>query len=142
MIAGIKQSSTDLYGDLLPQGALRLGTVRLRHHEAVWGVAFSPDGKTLASGASDAVIRLWDPATGKPIGEIRDSSAWPNSCMAFSPDGSKLATGSGDGGDVCLWNVRTGKMLFEKQGHKTRILGLAFAPDGLSFASVARVWNA
>jgi WD40 repeat protein len=64
--------------------------------------------------------------------------------VAFSPDGSKLATGAGDG-DVRLWNVRTGKMLFEKQGHKKQVSGLAFAPDGLSFASAGgnvRVWNA
>src|SRR5262249_18760333 len=59
---------TDSHGDLLPPGALaRLGTVRLRHSAHVSSVAFSPDGKTLASGEYDHAIRLWDVATGKEI---------------------------------------------------------------------------
>src|SRR5262249_16894975 len=56
-----KDISFDQYGDPLPQGALaRLGTMRLRHHEQVRGVAFSPGGKILASISMDEAIHLWD----------------------------------------------------------------------------------
>ena len=96
VIAGIKQNSTDLFGDPLPQGALlRLGTVRLRHHEAVWGVAFSPDGTILASIASDGVIRLWDPSTGPVIRDARFAGAAKLECGFFA---GRLEAGNGSGG--------------------------------------------
>jgi RNA polymerase sigma factor (sigma-70 family) len=60
---------TDRHGDLLPFGAsARLGTVRLRHGDTVSSVAYAPDGKTIATGGGDEIVRLWEAATGKPIG--------------------------------------------------------------------------
>jgi hypothetical protein len=79
------------------------GTI-LAHGSEVESVAFSPDGKILASGSWDDTVKLWDAATGE---EVRTLSGYRSaaSCVAFSPDGKTLASGSEDG-TVKLWDVR------------------------------------
>ena len=77
----------------------------------VLGVAFSPDGKLLATGYGDGYVRLWDPATGQAIGAplLADTSPQGQGgvgAVAFSPDGKLLATAGGDG-YVRLWNPAT-----------------------------------
>ena len=69
---------------------------------AVYGVAFSPDGRTLAS-ASWQTIELWNPFTGEHIGTFTGHPGW-NRAVAFSPDGQTLASGS-DYGTVILWDM-------------------------------------
>src|SRR5262245_33272691 len=62
---------TDAVGDPLPDRAVaRIGTLRFRHAGAVYCVAYSPDGKLLASAGADDAVRLWDPATGKEVRAI------------------------------------------------------------------------
>jgi hypothetical protein len=91
--AGAKKERTDLYGDPLPACATyRIGTVRFRQAH-VWRVAFSPDGKTIASGGRDHEVRLWDPETGRTVRRFRGHPESIN-CVAFSPDGKRLASGS------------------------------------------------
>src|SRR6266851_593977 len=87
---------SDAYGDPLPPGAIaRLGTIRLRHGGQIGSVAFSPDGKILASGAADNLVKFWDPDTGKEMAVLKGHThtVWS---VAFSPDGKTLATGSAD----------------------------------------------
>src|SRR5262249_598608 len=56
----------DLPGDPLPDGALaRVGTLRFRHFATIVSVAYAPDGKSVATGGRDGVVRVWDAATGR-----------------------------------------------------------------------------
>ena len=115
------------------------------HTGAVIGVAFSPDGKLLASSAQgDPVARIWDTATGKQVRELKGHTDWLRS-VVFSPDGKLLATGSVDK-TVRLWNVADGSLLSTLEGYTDLVGNLAFSPNGMLLATTARdgtvrLWN-
>ncbi len=118
------KAKADLYSDPLPPAALaRMGTLRFRHETYVNSVAYSPDGKRLASGAW-SVIRLWDAATGEEVLSI-DSPHRANGGVCFSPDGNIVATASS--GCLQLWDSRTGKKLREQKYVRD---SFSFSPDG------------
>ena len=88
----------DRSGDTLPTGyMMRLGSIRRRHTGNVTGVAFSPDGKMLASTSWDGAIRLWNPQSGKPIRSLTGTVDRGSFAAAFSPDGRRIVTTSEDG---------------------------------------------
>ena len=89
-------------------------------------MAFSPDGRLLATASEDKTARLWDPATGK---NLRTLTGHTNAVMgvAFSPDGRLLATASWDH-TARLWDPATGERLRTLTGHTRQGLGGGVQP--------------
>jgi WD40 repeat protein len=121
------------------------------HTCGVYSVAFSPDGKYVASGSDDETVRLWGTQTGASIGSpLRGHSEQVNS-VVFSPDGKVIASCSGVGMDrdnsVRLWDATTGTPMWSgMNGHTDCVNYVTFSPDGKLVASgsrdeTIRVWD-
>ncbi len=107
------------------------------HSDKVMSVAFSPDGRTLASGSNDKTIKIWNLASNEPRTftgyEVSDNSGGVNS-VAFSPNGKQIASGCDDK-TIKLWDVQTGKEICTFTGHENKVYSIAFSPDGKTLAS-------
>ena len=124
-----KRPRTDLRGDPLPPGAFaRLGTSRFLHGANIRSLAYSPDGRVLASSGDDALIHLWDPTTGKELKRL-DGHKGPVWTIAFSPDGDRLASGGNDC-TIRIWRVASGKEVRRLGPLQSDVTSIAFVRDG------------
>jgi len=115
--------------------ALHEERLSLVAHRQTYGVAFSPDGRLLATGGQDGIVRFWDPMSGQELAQLPGHKSCVNQ-LSFSPDGNKLATSSCDG-TVKIWDVATrAELLWSSRPEPSgQVLCLAFSPDGVQLAA-------
>jgi WD40 repeat protein len=130
-------------------------------------VAFSPDGRVLATGRTEFPARsvlLWNAVTGQRVGVLKEEPGWlwglaelwwlrfgatskrmrPTYGLAYSPDGKLLAAARGKA--VKVWEVAGGEVRHTFSGHRGPAFAVAFAPDGQTVASAGgdktvRLWD-
>ena len=98
-------------------------------------MAFSPDGRLLATSSGDKTARLWDPATGKCLRILTGHTQAAVTGVAFSPDGQLLATADGGNQTAQLWDAATGKRRRTLTDDTGGAYDVAFSPDGRLLAT-------
>jgi len=119
-------------------------TVLEGHVWGIYSVAFSPDGKQLATASNDGTARIWDVRSGTQVAALygHAGNVW---AVDWSPDGRRVATGGSDG-TARLWNPQTGQALLTLAGHAGAIRDIAFANGGDRLITTGddgttRVWD-
>jgi WD40 repeat protein len=107
-------------------------------------LAFSPDGRLLATGSSASSssgrtipeeVRIWDVAAGRELMVLKGAISATRP-LAFSPDGKALATAC-QGGGCMLWDLTTGRERLDLSSHQRRLSSISFAPDGRALVTAS-----
>jgi GTPase SAR1 family protein len=128
-----------------PVPGVRLRLTLRGHKDVVGRIAWSPDGRRLASPSADKTIRIWNAVTCAVVRTLEGHTEDVLS-VAWSPDGRRLASASSDK-TVRLWDAETGKVLRKFEGHSRTVWSVAWSPDGRRLASASgdkmvRRWDA
>jgi len=120
------------------------------HNAQVWNMAFSPDGKRLATASQDGTVGIWDAATGEKVLTLQvfSSTIFPTggaNSVAFSPDGTRLGSASVDK-TAKIWDVATGRELLTLRGHTDGVFSITFSLDNKRistgcFDGTVKVWD-
>ncbi|MEW5722682.1 MAG: caspase family protein [Thermodesulfobacteriota bacterium] len=118
--------------------------VQMGHMGNVLAAALSPDGRYVLSGGRDAVLKLWEVASGREIRTLIGHLAAVNG-VAFSPDGRQALSGSSDG-NLKLWDLSTGQAVKTFTGHMSVVSTVAWSSDGRYALSggldtVVKLWD-
>src|SRR5436190_483759 len=101
------------------------------HIGIVTSIAFSPDGKQIASGSWDKTIRVWDAQTGQVVSGPFEGHTDYVTSVAFSPDGKQIASGSWDK-TIRVWDAQTGQVVSGPfEGHTSYVICVAFSSNGV-----------
>ncbi|KIM31285.1 hypothetical protein M408DRAFT_256921, partial [Serendipita vermifera MAFF 305830] len=125
----------------------RIGAVWKGHATMVTGVAYSPDGLNVVSGSFDRTVRIWDVATGTPVGEPLKGHAGAITSVACSPDGRSIVSGSWDN-TIRIWDATTGTPIGDPLiGHTSTVSSVSCSPDSRNIVSgsddnTIRIWDA
>ena len=114
------------------------------HTKSVLCVAYSPDGRRLASGGKDGSIKIWNTTSNQALLTLKGHADTVRS-LAFSPDGKQLASGSDDR-SVKLWDLESGREILSLKDHADAVQDVIFSMDGGLLASASkdgslRIWN-
>ncbi|MBI5651807.1 MAG: PD40 domain-containing protein [Chloroflexi bacterium] len=115
------------------------------HSQGLFGAAFSPDGKRIATASTDRTSKVFDAATGKELFTLSGHTAVLRDVI-FNPDGTQIATASLDK-TVKIWDAATGREMLTLAGHTDGIYAVIFSADGKRIATAsadktAKVWDA
>jgi serine/threonine protein kinase len=130
--------------NILSQKSSTLYTYR-GHSNWVYSVAWSPNGKRIASASYDGTVQVWDALTGGHVFTYQGHTSAVNAAV-WSPDDKRIASASSDG-SVQVWMAATGERLLTYRGHTGPLEAVAWSPDGTRIASAGedatvQVWMA
>jgi len=132
----------ELYAEAMGWGYVEIWNIVQRRSIGFWkadkkwvsAMAFSPDGKTIATSGYDDVVYLWDVTTQRRVRTFTSSNLASLFAVAFSPDGRRLVGGTPEG-TVKLWDVESAQELLTLKGHGSGVDCVSFLPDGDTLVS-------